>query len=73
MPLEAGKSHETIAKNITTEIKAGKPQKQAVAIAYNKAGLSRDDAACHAYLDCAARGDAVGLARHHAKLTKLGR
>jgi hypothetical protein len=42
MPLEKGKSKETISKNIATEIKAGKPQKQAVAIAYNVAGLSKN-------------------------------
>lgn len=40
MPLAKGKSKETIKKNIKTEMKAGKPQKQAVAIALNQARKS---------------------------------
>lgn len=40
MPLEKGKSKKTIQKNIRTEINAGKPVKQAVAIAYEKARKS---------------------------------
>ena len=35
MPLIKSKSKEAISKNIKTEIKVGKPQKQAVAIALN--------------------------------------
>lgn len=37
MPLAAGSSPKTISKNIATEVRAGKPVKQAAAIAYGKA------------------------------------
>ena len=40
MPLEKGKSKKVIGENIKTEISAGKPQKQAVAIALNTARKS---------------------------------
>jgi hypothetical protein len=38
MPLSKGKSDKAFEKNIKTEIKAGKPPKQAVAIAYSEKG-----------------------------------
>lgn len=41
MPLKSGSSKKAISQNIATERKAGKPIKQAIAIAYSKAGKSR--------------------------------
>jgi len=37
MPLEQGSSRKTMSDNIRTEVAAGRPQKQAVAIAYSEA------------------------------------
>lgn len=37
MPIKKGYSKKTVSQNIKTEMKAGNPQKQAVAIALNTA------------------------------------
>lgn len=41
MPLKSGSSQKTISQNIKTEIKAGRPRAQAIAIAMHKAGKDK--------------------------------
>ena len=43
MPLVKGKSSKAVSKNIKTEMAAGKPQRQAIAIALSVAGKSKKD------------------------------
>jgi hypothetical protein len=65
MPLREGHSKKVISENIAAEIKAGKPKKQAVAIALSKAAEHRKEQA--------QEGQTRGVRRSNRDLEKGGR
>ena len=68
MPLEKGSDRATISHNIAVEREAGKPEKQAVAIAMNTAGKGRSDSVdphdIAGYMDKVRRGDCDAVLSH---------
>lgn len=62
MPLDPGKSRAAFSHNVETEMRAGKPQRQAVAIAYSERRRADNDRLdeillhCDAF-DCGMRAD----------------
>ena len=66
MPLEPGKSSEAFSHNVKAEVEAGKPQKQAVAIAYHEAGKDEDfHSAGMSVAEMVACGRALYEREHH--------
>ena len=64
MPLIKGKSEKAFKSNIKAEIAAGKPQKQAVAIALRTAGVPKKDCEITSYMGAVSRGDSDAMNKH---------
>lgn len=70
MPLEPGKSREAFSHNVSTEVHAGKEQKQAVAIAYAEKRRSDGETPhdpIESYMDAVSRGDSDGMKKAFGK------
>jgi hypothetical protein len=50
MPIKKGYSKKTVSQNIKTEMKAGKPQKQAIAIALETARAAKASKSKRTYM-----------------------
>jgi hypothetical protein len=69
VPLTKGKSPKVFSGNVKAEMDAGKPQKQAVAIAYSEAGESRHSGK-NAPNHRADHGMPAHEAKRHREMTK---
>ena len=70
MPLKPGSSEETVSKNIATEVNAGKPQKQAEAIALSNARKTAHDAEGKGNPNHAANGQFASSGGSKAPISK---
>ena len=67
MPLEKGKSQETVSHNVSEMVHSGYPQKQAVAAALSEKRRS-DDCPIKGYMDAVVRGDNAEIAGAREKI-----
>lgn len=65
MPLKSGKSKKVISENIAEMVRAGHPQKQAIAAAYRKAGKSKYQHSPDRFTPDAVRDEAPPREEYH--------
>jgi len=68
MPLIKGKSKESFSKNVETEMHSGKPQKQAVAIAYSEKRAAEKSSKKHASIPHHSDHSARRSDHYHSKV-----